>query len=66
MSKEDVEVQAQASPVYHSADEKNADKILEGSAALGGIERVQEYGYVERGYVLFSLHFQSSISSFHH
>ncbi|CAK7562458.1 MAG: hypothetical protein SEPTF4163_000303 [Sporothrix epigloea] len=56
MSKEDVEVQAQASPVYHSADEKNADKILEGSAALGGIERVQEYGYVERG--LKSRHIQ--------
>lgn len=52
MSKEDVEVQAQALPAYEgSNDEKAQDKVAEGSTALGGIERVQEYGYVTRGCV---------------
>lgn len=56
MSKEDVEVQAQALPAYKgSNEEKQQDKIIEGSAALGGIERVQEYGYVSRGYVVVTL-----------
>ena len=49
MSKEDAEVQAQPLPAYEGSPEKNDDKILEGSTALGGIERVQQYGYVERG-----------------
>lgn len=52
MSKADVEVQAQGLPAYEgSNEEKQQDKVIEGSAALGGIERVQEYGYVERGSV---------------
>ncbi|KAL1899522.1 hypothetical protein Sste5346_002923 [Sporothrix stenoceras] len=57
MSKEDVEVQAQTLPAYEgSNEEKQQDKIIEGRVALGGIERVQEYGYVTRG--LKSRHIQ--------
>lgn len=50
-----MEVQAQALPAYEgSNEEKQQDKIVEGSAALGGIERVEEYGYVSRGYVFLT------------
>lgn len=51
MSGKDVEVVDIAAPPAYEAnkEERTQDKILEGGAILGGIERVQEYGYVERG-----------------
>lgn len=50
----DIEVGVDAPPDYTLSHEK--DKINEGGAILGGIENVEEYGYVSRG--LKSRHIQ--------
>ncbi len=47
MSKEDTE--AVVLPAYEGSEERKQDRIAEGGAALGGIEKVDEYGYVTRG-----------------